>query len=198
MRLLAISSAVAAVVAIGACGPDGTVPTDQSNSSAALPALAKVAKSPKEDRHFGTRLSGAFEVPVRDTRGRGKLKLELSKDGQELKYELEVNHINNVVASHIHLGPVGVNGGIVVFLYGPAAPGGGPAHGMLAKGTITAANLIGALLHQPLSALIANIEAGNAYANVHTNDGVGATNTGPGDFPGGEIRGQVHTHGHTP
>jgi hypothetical protein len=39
--------------------------------------------------------------------------------------------------------------------------------------------------------LIAAIEAGNAYVNVHTNDGVGATNTGPGDFPGGEIRGQL-------
>jgi hypothetical protein len=33
------------------------------------------------------------------------------------------------------------------------------------------------------------MRTGNAYVNVHTNDGVGAVNTGPGDFPGGEIRG---------
>ena len=33
--------------------------------------------------------------------------------------------------------------------------------------------------------------SGNAYVNVHTNDGVDPPNTGPGDFPGGEIRGQV-------
>jgi hypothetical protein len=26
---------------------------------------------------------------------------------------------------------------------------------------------------------------------VHTNDGVPPTDTGPGDFPGGEIRGQI-------
>jgi hypothetical protein len=26
---------------------------------------------------------------------------------------------------------------------------------------------------------------------VHTNDGVAPANTGPGDFPGGEIRGQI-------
>jgi hypothetical protein len=26
---------------------------------------------------------------------------------------------------------------------------------------------------------------------VHTNDGVPPINTGPGDFPGGEIRGQI-------
>ena len=90
--------------------------------------------------------------------------------------------------SHIHLGPAGVNGPIVVFLYGPAAPGGGRHDGVLATGTITAANLIGPLAGQPLSALVAAMQGGNAYVNVHTNDGVGATNTGPGDFPGGEIR----------
>jgi hypothetical protein len=39
--------------------------------------------------------------------------------------------------------------------------------------------------------LRAAMEAGNTYVNVHTNDGVGETNTGPGDFPGGEIRGQI-------
>src|SRR5262249_21762909 len=32
---------------------------------------------------------------------------------------------------------------------------------------------------------------GNTYVNVHTNDGVPPANTGPGDFPGGEIRGQI-------
>jgi hypothetical protein len=35
---------------------------------------------------------------------------------------------------------------------------------------------------------------GWAYVNVHTNDGIAPTNTGPGDFPGGEIRGQLE-HG---
>jgi hypothetical protein len=33
--------------------------------------------------------------------------------------------------------------------------------------------------------------SGAAYVNVHTSDGVEPPNTGPGDFPGGEIRGQV-------
>jgi hypothetical protein len=37
--------------------------------------------------------------------------------------------------------------------------------------------------------------AGNAYVNVHTNDGVDPTNTGAGDFPGGEIRGQIFQNG---
>ena len=57
--------------------------------------------------------------------------------------------------------------------------------------SITAGNLVGPLAGQPLSALVDAIEAGNAYVNVHTNDGVPPTNTGPGDFPAGEIRGQL-------
>ena len=51
--------------------------------------------------------------------------------------------------------------------------------------------VVGALAGQPLSALLDAINAGNAYVNIHTNDGVAPTDTGPGDFPGGEIRGQI-------
>jgi hypothetical protein len=34
------------------------------------------------------------------------------------------------------------------------------------------------------------LESGNTYVNVHTNDRVAPPDTGLGDFPGGEIRGQ--------
>ena len=71
------------------------------------------------------------------------------------------------------------------FLYGPVPPGGGRQTGVLATGTITAADLVGPLTGQPLSALVDAMRAGHAYVNVHTNDGVAPTNTGPGDFPGG-------------
>jgi hypothetical protein len=40
-------------------------------------------------------------------------------------------------------------------------------------------------------AVSTGIDSGNAYVNVHTNDGVARPNTGPGAFPGGEIRGQI-------
>jgi hypothetical protein len=42
---------------------------------------------------------------------------------------------------------------------------------------------------------LAKIRSGNAYVNVHTSDGVGPPNQGPGDFPGGEIRGQLGSPG---
>lgn len=144
---------------------------------------------------FVAQLSGAEEVPANDSLGRGNALFGLSADGSELHYKLIVTNIENVVASHIHLGSVGVNGPVVVFLYGPAAPGGGRTDGVLAEGTITAANLVGPLAGHPLSDLIAAMEASSAYVNVHTNDGVAPPNTGPGDFPGGEVRGQIRaTH----
>ncbi len=140
---------------------------------------------------FVSPLSGGEEVPVRDTKARGNAVYDLSEDGTQLHYKLIVANIDNVVASHIHLGPKGVNAPVVAFLFGPVPPGGGRLNGVLAEGTITAANLTGPLAGHPFSDLINAMQAGNTYTNVHTNDGVAPPNTGPGDFPGGEIRGQI-------
>ncbi len=136
-------------------------------------------------------LAGANEVPARDTNARGVAIFHLSEDGQSIDYKLIVANIENAVASHIHLAPAGVNGAVVIFLAGPFAPGGGRINGILAEGTLTAAGLVGPLAGHPFSDLVDAMNNGNAYVNVHTNDGVDGTNTGPGDFPGGEIRGQV-------
>jgi hypothetical protein len=156
-------------------------------TSLAVLTLASVAFA----REFKTVLSGGEEVPARDTKARGNAQFDLSADGTTLSYRLIVANIENVVAAHIHLAPAGENGPVVVALYGPEDPDGGRINGVIAEGTITAADLTGPLAGQPLSALIDAIRAGNAYVNVHTNDGEGATDTGAGDFASGEIRGQI-------
>jgi hypothetical protein len=71
------------------------------------------------------------------------------------------------------------------------APGGGRTDGVLAAGSVTAPDAGNACGWATLADVVAAVEAGNAYVNAHTNDGVAPPNTGPGDFPGGEIRGQV-------
>jgi hypothetical protein len=74
----------------------------------------------------------------------------------------------------------------------PTAPGGGAHDGVLASGSFSPGGV-----SCPASAvgtdmpLLDAIRAGLTHVNVHTNDGIGAGNTGPGDFPGGEIRGQI-------
>ncbi len=149
------------------------------------------------DKHHLVPITGAEEVPTRNTQATGRAIFHIAGDGQKMAYELMVSNITNVVQAHIHLQVAGQNGAIVLWLYpntaaGPQAPaGGGRLDGMIAKGEITSANLIGSLAGQPLSALVNEINAGNAYVNIHTNDGVAPTDTGPGDFPGGEIRGQI-------
>lgn len=143
--------------------------------------------------NFRTHLTGSNEVPPRETRARGQaiFQLRQSPDAGVLHYRLNVANIENVFAAHIHLGAVDQNGPVVAFLFGPASPGLGRFSGVLAAGAITDANLIGPLAGQPLAALLEEIASGNTYVNVHTNDGNDPSNTGPGDFPGGEIRGQI-------
>lgn len=150
-----------------------------------------IAASPNSNRNFVAHLAGGNEVPANASLGQGEAIFHLSKDGLSLDYQLNVANIDNVTASHIHIAPAGVNGSVTAFLYGPAAPGGGRTDGVLAKGTITAASLIGPLAGHPLSDLVAAMNSGGAYVNAHTNDGVPPVGTGPGDLPTGEIRGQI-------
>lgn len=158
-------------------------------------APASPAVQPDVPTNYVAHLTGDSEVPPRETLAQGQIILQLNPEGTELSYRIISSNITNVIASHIHIGPPDANGGVVAFLFGNAPVGGGRTDGVLAEGTITAANLVNALAGHPLSDLIAEMDAGNTYANVHTNDGVAPTNTGAGDFPGGEIRGQIRKLG---
>src|SRR5438445_9428187 len=94
-----------------------------SNSSLSVTAAASASASVPEAKNFVAHLVGANEVPVRDTRAEGELKLQLSPDGESLEYRIIASNIDNVFMSHIHIAPAGANGPIVVFLVGPVAPG---------------------------------------------------------------------------
>jgi CHRD domain len=68
-----------------------------------------------------------------DWPGQGQAVFQLSADGEELSYRLIASNIANVVAAHIHIGPAGANGPVVLFLFGPAPPAGGPRMACSAK-----------------------------------------------------------------
>jgi hypothetical protein len=139
---------------------------------------------------FGTLLTGGQEVPAVTTKALGDLNLRLTPDGSQLGYKIVAAQILNVTQAHIHCGPAGVNGPIVLWLY-PSAPPAmlipGISSGALNEGTATDANVIprpasvacpGGVAN--LADVIAKIRSGGAYANIHTVA-----------FPGGEVRGQV-------
>jgi hypothetical protein len=173
---------------------------------ALVASLGATATVLADSLNFNTHLSGDQEVMplgiVNNSLAQGQANFKLSADGTKLHYKLIAANIDNAFMAHIHMGPAGANGPIVVWLFPsttPGAPGplgAGRMDGVLAEGTITAANLTGPLAGHPFGELIDAIRAGNAYVNVHTNGGVAPTNTGAGDFPGGEIRGQLDMHDH--
>lgn len=136
--------------------------------------------------NFAAPLSGDQEVPPVETNGTGLAKFKLSQDGASLSYMLNLAAIDGVTQSHIHCGAAGVNGPVVVFLFGFEADG-VTVNGTLAEGTITAADVIpredspacpGGLAD--FEDLLDKMMAGETYVNVHTLA-----------HPPGEIRGQI-------
>jgi CHRD domain len=113
------------------------------------------------------RMTGAQEVPgPGDADGNGAAGIKINLDTSTVCWALRVEDILlPATAAHIHEGPKGVAGDIVVTLSPPDAAG----H---ARGCTTAD-----------SALLADIAANPAqyYVNVHNSD-----------FPGGAVRGQLH------
>jgi hypothetical protein len=157
-------------------------------------ALAVVAPSDAKERSssgfsFVARMSSLNEVPSLVTGGLGFFVATLSPDQTTLSFELSWSGLTGPPsAAHIHIGQVGVNGGVAVFLCGG---GGQPACPQTASGSITgtatAANVV-AILPPPgqglqagnLFQVLSAMRRGKTYANIHT-----------ALFPGGEDRGQI-------
>ena len=156
-----------------------------------LLATAPMAKA----QQIGALLTGYEEVPSVSTTASGEFTATVSPDGGVIFYTETYSGLQApVTQSHIHVGQTAVNGSVVIFLCqtqtnpdptGLAPPC--PQQGTV-SGTITSANVIAGstttqqLAAGDLTAVITAIQAGAAYANVHTMVS-----------PGGEIRGQIRT-----
>lgn len=166
-----------ALLAAGCSGGD-TQPTDLGRTIT-VPAYALGNSGNAQKNFVAAPLKGAGEIPAVDSDGTGSATFQVSPDRLSMTYKLQVSNLDDVIQSHIHVAAPGSNGPVVLFLFGPVA-GGTPSDGRLSEGTATAANLVGPLAGHPLSDLLAAMEAGNTYVNVHTVA-----------HPPGEIRDQV-------
>jgi len=145
---------------------------------------------------FFASLDGSQEVPQVLTIATGSARFALNQTGDGLEFEILLENLDldgnqtpgasdDVIGAHIHMAPVGVDGGIVVGFISPDTLGGlnnpliDAANGSI-TGTITSQDLTGSLNGQPLSALLDEMIAENTYINIHTNANAG-----------GEIRGQI-------
>ena len=195
-------AALGAIVALVAgCTADKPAPTAGFEVRTPLFAVGG-----QRDFNLGTHMTGAEEfcptcvvsTPAA-SQGQGEAIFRVSDDGSSVDFRLIASNIDNVIMSHIHCGRPGENGPIRMWLYPVIGPSGaqgpngsGPHNGVLATGTFSPAGVVcpaSAVGHD--MALLDAMRAGLTYVNVHTNDGVDGANTGPGDFPSGEIRGQL-------
>ena len=138
--------------------------------------------------NFTATLSGANEVPAVPSAATGTAVFTIA--GGQITYTVNTSGLLNPVFSHIHIAPEGQNGPVRLNLCGTGAPVPecGTGEGVLAAGTN------GTTVGTPpitFDDLVAAMRAGDTYVNVHTDDGIGQPNTGPGDMISGEIRGQI-------
>lgn len=207
-----------AAVVVAACSSDSPQSPAQPESIT-VPIRVTTAQHAGEAHNQSVHLSGDQEVFTPATAGaptpadstaQGQGIFQIAADGLSFDYKLIAANIENVVQAHIHCGPEGVNGPIVVWLYpdktatsaltGPT----GRQDGVLMQDTILPAHVrtftsntannaacpLATAGAPTFAEILEKIRGGNAYVNIHTNDGVAPPNSGPGDFPGGEVRGQ--------
>jgi CHRD domain len=138
------------------------------------------------NHEFETHLTGASQVPSVTTDASGDVQVQIIDGGMAVKFELTVCDIANVTQAHIHVGAAGTNGvdgNIVLWLYGPnAAKVSFKGCGELSEGTLTPKDL---KLNpdngiNSWSDFLTALLSGNTYVNVHTSA-----------HPMGEIRGQL-------
>jgi CHRD domain len=138
-------------------------------SMAMLGGAAPGATDDGKSRLLAASLTGAKEVPPADPDGSGRARIELK--GDQVCFTLSWKKIGAPFAAHVHKAASGVNGPVVVPIF--LVPDGIAAPISQVGGCATASTaVVKAIRERPR----------DYYVNVH--------NTA---FPGGAIRGQLHS-----
>ena len=161
-------------------------PRDNHNSLKELASEVTGSQSAMTKNTFTAHLRSRDEVNPNGviSTGQGQAIFKISEDGTEISYKLIVANIENVTMAHIHCGEEGVNGPFIAWLFQMVPAPGVTVNGILAEGTITAADIISRPTcsggFSTFEQLVERIRTGTAYVNVHTVK-----------YGGGEIRGQI-------
>jgi Ca2+/Na+ antiporter len=126
-----------------------------------------------QEQKFSASLSGSQEVPPNTSTAKGWAWLKPM--GDTVWYKVNATGIDKVTMAHIHSAKTGENGDPIAMLQ--IAKSSGPT---LAQGNITSSDLMGSLAGKSISDLVAKMQSGETYVNVHTDAN-----------PNGEIRGQI-------
>ncbi len=128
-----------------------------------------------QEQKFAARLDGNQEVPPNTSTAKGWAWFKPM--GDTVSYEVNATGIDKVSMAHIHDGKLGDNGDPIAMLQ--IKQSSGPT---LAEGNISSSDLMGSQAGKSVSELVAKMQSGKTYVNVHTDAN-----------PNGAIRGQITT-----
>jgi Cu/Zn superoxide dismutase len=144
-------------------------------------ALGLPACESDPQEKYVAELRGSNEVPANNSTAVGRVVLLVSRDASYAEYSVEASGLSaGIQGGHFHRAPAGTNGGVVLSFFFNSS---GVATNAVTPGTtdleINKA-IARTITKAQLDPILADLRAGNLYANVHTPT-----------YPGGEIRGQL-------
>jgi CHRD domain-containing protein len=153
--------------------------------AALVAAVVGFANTSGAAQIFTADLLGREETPPISTDGRGFFRAVLDNSETSLTFTLVYFSLQGTPqVSHLHFAPIGVSGGVSVFLCGGGGKPACPAPGTTVTGSITATDVVGPtaqlIAAGEFAELVRALKAGDIYVNVHTD--LAAS---------GEIRGQI-------
>jgi hypothetical protein len=133
-----------------------------------------------DEEEFEATLTGDQEVPPVETNMRGDVDVEVENNRLEVVLTVSSN-TNEIFAAHIHCAPPGENGPVGVTLFMGSFT---DERGLLARETVRDPDTDNECGWTDLDDIVAAVQSGSAYVNVHTT-------AESGGVPSGEIRGNL-------
>ena len=129
-------------------------------------------------RIYDAPLSGENEVPPVQSSATGLAEFTPPVN-DSIKYRINITGISGATGAHIHSGQAGENGEVVADLL-TSMKVNDVSYGMTIRGNLSDSSLKGPMEGKTLEDLVAAMDSGQTYVNIHTTQ-----------HPDGEIRGQV-------
>lgn len=147
-------------------------------SLSALLTLPTVDQIYAVKRIYDAPLSGENEVPPVQSSATGLAEFTPPVN-DSIKYRINITGISGATGAHIHSGQAGENGEVVADLL-TSMKVNDVSYGMTIRGNLSDSSLKGPMEGKTLEDLVAAMDSGQTYVNIHTTQ-----------HPDGEIRGQI-------
>ena len=141
------------------------------------PSIVDTAYAVK--RIYDAPLSGQNEVPGVQSSATGLAEFTPPVN-DTIKYRINITGISAATGAHIYSGQAGENGEVIADLLTDTSKNNDVSNGMTIRGNLSDSTLKGPMEGKTLEDLVAAMDSGETYVNVHT-----------AEHPDGEIRGQI-------